>query len=222
MRKNRRALDRPDAVNDVDAVDDRDLQAARQRALPEGVGHVGPARRRVVLGRRSALAEEQTNSVLPELRRRYLEPLELHDLRELLVERHLRDQAVRHVDAGLGRERPGQRRASAASADAARAGLPAGAAHRHHAAGASHRVVARLAAGDGRRARGGQQQPSDGGQRFHGGSSVRHGQEIGAVEAIHVGSMSALAAISVPSCAVWPVVVTESLAVVPVPSSNFQ
>ena len=122
VREYRRALDRPDAVNDVDAVDDRDLQAARQRALAKAVGHVGPPRRRVVDGRRSALAVEQPDAVLPELRRRHLEALELHDLRDLLVEGHLRDQTVRHVEAGLRRERPGQRRPPAAPALAA---LPA-------------------------------------------------------------------------------------------------
>ena len=50
----------------------------------------------------------------------------------------------------------------------------------------------------------------------------RYGQLIGAVDTTNVGTLPALFAISVPGCAVWPADVTESAAVVPDVSSNFQ
>ena len=96
--------------------------------------------------------------------------------------------------------------------------LPAGRGGAAHAAGGA----ARLAAGQRRGARAPKQDRRDGEQRLHGGTIPSHGQRIGAVESIQVGTIDGSVAISVPSCAVWPAVVTESLAVVPVPSSNFQ
>ena len=45
---------------------------------------------------------------------------------------------------------------------------------------------------------------------------------MGAVDATKVGRLPLLFAINVPACAVWPDVVTESVAVVPDVSSNFQ
>ena len=49
-----------------------------------------------------------------------------------------------------------------------------------------------------------------------------HGHTIGAVDGIHLGSAKPVADINVPLCAVWPAMVVESAAVIPVVSSNFQ
>ena len=49
-----------------------------------------------------------------------------------------------------------------------------------------------------------------------------HGQSMGAVDGIHWGSADPVADISVPGWAVWPAVVVESAAVIPIVSSNFQ
>ena len=62
VREHGRAVDGARAVHDVEAVDDRDLEAARKRCLAEAVNHVGPASRGVLRRRRAALAVDGTDA----------------------------------------------------------------------------------------------------------------------------------------------------------------
>src|ERR1019366_1128654 len=62
--KDRRALDGADAVDFIGAVQEGNLESARQRSLTVGIGHVRPSRRRVVGRRRTSLAESGSERVL--------------------------------------------------------------------------------------------------------------------------------------------------------------
>ena len=88
VRKDDGALHGPDPVNDVQAIDDRDLEAARERGLPEPVDHVGPAGGGVGGGGRAPLAVDGADAVRGDVRRGDVGALDLLQLRQLLVGGH--------------------------------------------------------------------------------------------------------------------------------------